>query len=84
MYFIGKSNRLIRSFVKLPDSIDYYQPETILKIQANHRMQFEFLIPKRPVSGQTTTRKILQKWKTYVQEIAEKSWSGTPLSSKNI
>ena len=84
MYFIGKSNRLIRSFVKLPDSIDYYQPEPILKIPANHRMQFEFLIPKRPVSEQTTTRKILQKWKTYVQEIAEKSWSGTPLSSKNI
>jgi hypothetical protein len=47
-------------------------------------MQFEFLIPKRLVSGQTTTRKNLQKWKTYVQEIAEKSWSGTPLSSKNI
>jgi len=37
---------------------------------------FEFLIPKRPVSQQARRRANLQGWKTYVREEAKKTWGG--------
>ena len=35
---------------------------------------FEFLIPKRPVSLQTKSRKNLQAWKRFVRNEATKAW----------
>lgn len=43
-------------------------------------MEFEFLIPRRPVSLQTKNRANLQAWKTYVRSEAAKTWSGPPYS----
>lgn len=37
--------------------------------------QFEFLIPKRPVSLQTKNRSNLQAWKRFVREEAAKVWA---------
>jgi crossover junction endodeoxyribonuclease RusA len=39
-------------------------------------MQFEFLIPKRPVSLQARNRANLQKWKDFVFSEASKMWTG--------
>ena len=39
------------------------------------QMQFEFLIPKRPVSLQTKNKKNLQGWKSFVQAEAAKTWT---------
>lgn len=47
-------------------------------------MLFEFLIPKRPVSSQTKSRKNLQAWKNYVCAEANKTWSGTLHTSSNL
>ncbi|AFZ07665.1 endodeoxyribonuclease RusA [Oscillatoria nigro-viridis PCC 7112] len=43
-------------------------------------MQFEFLIPKRPVSLQTRQRSKLQDWQAFVRTEASKTWVGTPYS----
>ena len=43
-------------------------------------MQFEFLIPKRPVSLQTRPRSKLQDWQAFVRAEASKTWVGTPYS----
>lgn len=43
-------------------------------------MQFEFLIPKRPVSLQTRQRSKLQNWQAFVRAEASKTWVGTPYS----
>jgi len=40
-------------------------------------MNFEFLIPKRPVSLQTKNRANLQAWKSFVAVEAAKTWTGT-------
>lgn len=40
-------------------------------------MNFEFLIPKRPVSLQTKNRTNLQAWKNFVYAEASKTWTGT-------
>jgi Holliday junction resolvase RusA-like endonuclease len=37
---------------------------------------FEFLVPKRPVSHQTKSRANLQAWKAYVRSEALKCWPG--------
>ena len=47
-------------------------------------MNFEFLIPKRPVSLQTKNRNNLQIWKAYVQNEAAKTWNGNPYSGVDI
>lgn len=39
-------------------------------------MNFEFIIPKRPVSSQTDKRNSLNNWKKYVQAEAAKTWQG--------
>lgn len=41
-------------------------------------MQFEFLIPRRPVSLQTRQRSKLQNWQAFVRAEASKTWVGTP------
>ena len=41
-------------------------------------MQFEFLIPKRPVSSQTRHTSKLQEWKKFVYGEASKTWVGEP------
>jgi Holliday junction resolvase RusA-like endonuclease len=48
--------------------------------------QFEFLIPKRPVSLQTKNRKNLQAWKSYVRGEAAKVWAATssPVSAPSL
>lgn len=43
-------------------------------------MQFEFLIPRRPVSLQTRQRSKLQNWQEFVRAEASKTWVGTPYS----
>ena len=43
-------------------------------------MQFEFLIPRRPVSLQTRQRSKLQNWQAFVRAEASKTWVGTPYS----
>ena len=43
-------------------------------------MQFEFLIPKRPVSLQTRQRSKLQNWQAFVRAEALKTWVGNPYS----
>lgn len=43
-------------------------------------MQFEFLIPKRPVSLQTRQRSKLQNWQEFVRAEASKTWVGTAYS----
>ena len=43
-------------------------------------MQFEFLIPKRPVSLQTRQRSKLQDWQAFVRTEASKTWVVTPYS----
>ncbi|MGN2673459.1 RusA family crossover junction endodeoxyribonuclease [Aliivibrio fischeri] len=35
----------------------------------------EFLIPRRPVSLQTSNRENLRAWKAYVSEVASENWS---------
>lgn len=47
-------------------------------------MDFDFLIPKRPVSLQTKNRANLQKWKDYVQREASKSWIGSKYSGMGL
>ena len=47
-------------------------------------MIFEFLIPRRPVSLQTRNRTNLQRWKDFVRDEAEKTWSGTPYNDVNL
>jgi len=39
-------------------------------------MEFEFLIPIRPVSHQTRNRANLQRWKSYVRDLAIGVWTG--------
>ena len=39
-------------------------------------MEFEFLIPIRPVSHQTKSRANLQRWKSYVRDLAIGVWTG--------
>lgn len=48
------------------------------------QMQFEFLIPKRPVSLQTKNKKNLQGWKSFVQAEAAKTWIGKISSGIDI
>lgn len=48
------------------------------------QMQFEFLIPKRPVSLQTKNKKNLQGWKSFVQAEAAKTWTGKISSEVDI
>ena len=43
-------------------------------------MQFDFLIPKRPVSLQTRHRSKLQNWQAFVRAEALKIWVETPYS----
>ena len=43
-------------------------------------MQFDFLIPKRPVSLQTRQRSKLQNWQAFVRAEALKTWVGNPYS----
>jgi len=43
-------------------------------------MQFEFLIPRRPVSLQTRKRSKLQDWQAFVRAEASKTWVGAPYS----
>lgn len=43
-------------------------------------MQFEFLIPRRPVSLQTRQRSKLQDWQAFVRAEASKTWVVTPYS----
>jgi hypothetical protein len=43
-------------------------------------MQFEFLIPRRPVSLQTRKRSKLQDWQAFVRAEASKTWVGVPYS----
>ena len=43
-------------------------------------MQFDFLIPKRPVSLQTRQRSKLQNWQAFVRAEALKIWVETPYS----
>lgn len=47
-------------------------------------MQFEFLIPRRPVSLQTKNKKNLQAWKRFVQTEAAKTWNGALASEIDI
>ena len=47
-------------------------------------MEFEFLIPDRPVSLQTINRKNLRQWKDYVANEAAKSWEGPAVSNNNL
>lgn len=46
-------------------------------------MLFEFIIPRRPVSSQSS-RSHLQAWKQYVRAEAAKTWGGTMLSGVDI
>lgn len=48
------------------------------------RMEFEFLIPDRPVSLQTRNRENLRQWKAYVASEAAKSWTGEAISDCNL
>ena len=43
-------------------------------------MNFEFLIPRRPLSVQAKPKK-LQAWKLFVRSEAAKNWIGSPLES---
>ena len=43
-------------------------------------MQFEFLIPKRPVSLQTRKTRKRQDWQAFVRAEASKTWVGDPYS----
>ncbi|PSB37450.1 hypothetical protein C7B69_03695 [filamentous cyanobacterium Phorm 46] len=43
-------------------------------------MQFDFVIPKRPVSLQTRQRSKLQNWQAFVRTEASKTWVGAPYS----
>jgi crossover junction endodeoxyribonuclease RusA len=47
-------------------------------------MDFEFLIPKRPVSSQTRKRGSLNAWKNYVRGEAAKTWQGEPRVDINL
>jgi crossover junction endodeoxyribonuclease RusA len=47
-------------------------------------MDFEFIIPKRPVSSQTKKRNSLNKWKSYVRAEAKKTRQGEPQTGINI
>ena len=47
-------------------------------------MEFEFLIPDRPVSLQTRNRENLRQWKDYVANEAAKSWEGPAVSTSNL
>jgi hypothetical protein len=47
-------------------------------------MEFEFLIPDRPVSLQTRNRENLRQWKAYVASEAAKSWEGSAVSDGNL
>jgi crossover junction endodeoxyribonuclease RusA len=45
---------------------------------------FELLIPRRPVSHQTSNRQNLQAWKDYVYGRARTEWTGTPSTEQGI
>jgi hypothetical protein len=47
-------------------------------------MEFEFLIPDRPVSLQTRNRENLRQWKAYVASEAAKSWAGSAVSDSHL
>jgi hypothetical protein len=47
-------------------------------------MEFEFLIPDRPVSLQTRNRENLRQWKSFVASEAAKLWSGEAISDCNL
>ena len=46
-------------------------------------MQFEFLIPKRPLSV-NAERRNLRKWKAYVHGEAQKAWDGPPIAGIDL
>lgn len=45
-------------------------------------MVFEFIVPRRPVSFQTTNRGNLSLWKDYVYGYAFREWRGTPVTDR--
>ncbi len=45
-------------------------------------MIFDFVIPKRPVSFQTSNNKNLTAWKNYVYGYAFREWRGRPVTDK--
>lgn len=47
-------------------------------------MNFEFIIPKRPVSSQTRKRGSLNAWKNYVRAEAAKHWKDDPVTGINL
>jgi hypothetical protein len=42
-------------------------------------MEFEFVVPKRPVSFQTDNKDNLRVWKDYVYGYAFRAWKGSPI-----
>jgi crossover junction endodeoxyribonuclease RusA len=47
-------------------------------------MEFEFLIPKRPISAQTRAHGRLPAWKSYVRGEAEKVWKDEPIIGMSL
>jgi crossover junction endodeoxyribonuclease RusA len=47
-------------------------------------MEFEFLIPKRPVSAQTRKHNRLPAWKNYVRAEAAKVWKAEPATGVSL
>jgi hypothetical protein len=47
-------------------------------------MAFDFLVPRRPVSGQTKNHRNKQIWKLYVETEARKVWNGEPWTGIDI
>lgn len=47
-------------------------------------MEFEFLIPDRPVSVQARRRQRKQEWQQFVAEEAAKTWERSPIADKHL
>lgn len=47
-------------------------------------MEFEFLIPDRPLSVQARRRQRKQEWQQFVAEEAAKTWERSPIADKNL
>lgn len=47
-------------------------------------MEFEFLIPDRPVSVQARRRQRKQEWQRFVAEEAAKTWGGSPIADQHL
>lgn len=45
-------------------------------------MEFDFIVPKRPVSFQTTNKDNLQQWKDYVYGYAFREWNSKPITNR--